>query len=375
MIEVVEVKTKREKREFVDFPVKLYKNCPYYVPNLRGDELGLFDPKKNVSYDDCEIVFYLALKDGKVAGRICGVIQKIYNKKQNEKRVRFTRFDVVDDFEVAKALLEKVENWAKEKGMEIVHGPLGFNDLDREGLLVEGFDELSTFEADYSFPYYAEFLEKLGYAKEVDWLEFRIKPMKHVNDRIAKLADVVKKRYHISVATAKNKKEYIKKYMEGIFDCIDDAYGDLYGVIPYTKPLQEQIVKQFKLMISLDCMVTLLSEEGQVVGFGFGLPSLAKAVQKSKGRLTPLGLMRILYATKHIKVFDFGLIAVRKTYQGKGLTGIIFQEMINQMSKYDLEYCETNHSLETNQKIILSWKNFEHVQHKRRRCYWKHLTK
>ena len=374
MIEIKEVKSKKEQRQFVDFPIKLYANCPYYVPALRGDEFALFSPKKNVSYDECEIVFYLAYKDGKVAGRICGIIQKVYNKMQNTKRVRFTRFDVIEDFEVAKMLLDTVENWAKEKGMDTVHGPLGFNDLDREGLLVEGFDELSTFEADYSYPYYADFLEKLGYKKEVEWLEFRIKAIKETNERIEKLSKLVKERYHLTVAKAKNKKDYINKYMTGIFEAIDAAYGELYGVIPYSEKLQKQIVSQFKLMISLDCMVTLLDKDGKVVAFGFGLPSLAEAVQKSKGRLNLAGIIRLLHAVKHVKVFDFGLIAVRPEYQGKGLTAIIIQEMVKQMSKYDLEYCETNHSLETNQKIILTWKNFKDCrQHKRRRCYVKKL--
>jgi len=374
MIEIKEVKTRKEKKQFVEFPIKLYENCPYYVPNLRSDEYALFNPKKNVSYDDCDIIFYIAYKDNKPAGRICGIVQKVYNKMQNTKRVRFTRFDIIEDFEVAKALLEKVEDWAKSKGMDTVHGPLGFNDLDREGLLVEGFDELSTFESDYSYPYYAKFLEKLGYKKEVDWVEFQIKATKEVNDRIVRLSKLVKERYHLKVATAKNKKEYIKKYMSGIFETIDAAYGELYGVIPYTEKLQKQIVSQFKLMISLDCMVTLLDENDKVIAFGFGLPSLAEAVQKSKGKLDLMGIIRLLHAVKHIKVFDFGLIAVRPEYQGKGLTGIIIQEMIQQMSKYDLEYCETNHSLETNQKIILTWKNFENCrQHKRRRCYVKKL--
>lgn len=374
MIEIKEVKTRKEQKDFVDFPIKLYDKCPYYVPNLRSDEFALFNPKKNVSYDDCDLVFYVAYKDGKPAGRICGIVQKVYNKMQNVKRVRFTRFDVIEDFEVAKALLETVEKWAKEKGMDTVHGPLGFNDLDREGLLVEGFDELSTYESDYSYPYYAKFLEKLGYTKEVDWVEFQIKAIKEVDDRIKRLSKLVMQRYNLSIAKAKNKKEYINKYMAGIFDTIDAAYGELYGVIPYTEKLQKQIVSQFKLMISLDCMVTLLDKDGKVVAFGFGLPSLAKAVQKSKGRLNLMGIIRILHAVRHVKVFDFGLIAVRPEYQGKGLTGIIIETMVEQMKKYDLEYCETNHSLETNQKIILTWKNFKNCrQHKRRRCYVKKL--
>lgn len=373
MIEIKEVKTKKDQRLFVDFPIKLYKNCPYYVPNLRSDELALFSPKKNVSYSDCDIVFYLAYKNDEVVGRICGIEQKLYNEKQNEKRVRFTRFDFIKDIEVAKALLDAVEKWAKNKDMKIVHGPLGFNDLDREGLLVEGFDEVSTFEADYSYPYYAEFLEKLGYKKEVDWLEFKIYPPKELNERINRLSDAVLKRFKLSIVEEKNMATYLKNYAEGIFETIDEAYGELYGVIPYTKPLQEQIIKKFKLMLSLDCIVTILDENQKVVAFGLALPSLAEAVKKSNGRLTPAGIFRLLKAKKKMKILDFGLIAVRPKYQGKGLTAIIIKQMLAQVRKYNLEYCETNHSLETNQKILLTWKNFEHKQNRRRRCYMKNI--
>lgn len=373
MIEIKEVKTKKEKKLFVDFPIKLYKNCPYYVPNLRGDELNLFSPKKNVSYADCDIIFFLAHKDGEVAGRICGIEQKIYNKKENEKRVRFTRFDFIEDIEVAKALLNAVERWAKDKGMEIVHGPLGFNDLDREGLLVEGFNELSTFEADYSYPYYAKYLEELGYQKEVDWLEFKIFPPKEISERINRLSDAVMKRYNLKIATAKNMNSYVKLYGEGIFETIDEAYGNLYGVIPYTKPLQKQILSQFKMMLSMDCIVTILDENNKVIAVGLGLPSLAEAVRKSNGKLTLPAIFRLLRAKKNMKVFDFGLIGVRPKYHGKGLTAIIIKQMFKQLEKYHLEHCETNHSLETNQKILLTWKNFDHIQHKRRRCYIKKI--
>ncbi len=375
MIKIEEVLTKKQQRQFVDFPTKLYDKCPYYVHPLRMDELNLFNPKKNVSYNDCDVVFYLAKKEGKIVGRICGIEQKLYNQKNNEKRVRFTRFDFINDLEVVKSLTGAVEKWAKNKGMSIVHGPMGFNDLDREGLLVEGFDQLSTFEADYSYPYYAELLEKCGYTKEVDWLEFKIFAPKKIDERITRIATLVAKRYKLRVATAKTLNEYLEKYQEGIFETIDEAYSELYGVTPYTKPLQEQIISQFKLFLSMECMVTIVDENDRVVAFGLGIPSLAKAVQKSKGRLTPAGIVRLLLAKKNMKVLDFALIAVRPEYQGGGLPAMIMLAMFNQLKKYDLEYCETNHSLETNKKILLTWKNFENEQHKRRRCYWKKFNK
>lgn len=375
MIEVVEVKTKKQQKQFVDFPTKLYKENDYYVHPLRSDELKWFDPRKNVSFDECDIVFYLAMMDNKVVGRICGIVQKVYNEKTSSKRVRFSRFDCIEDFEVAKALLNKVEEWAKIKGMEVVHGPLGFNDLDREGLLVEGFDQLATFEENYNFPYYKDFLEKLGYKKEIDYLAFRINLPTETDPRIRRIGAMIMKKYNLHIATAKNKKEYLEKYKDGIFDLLDEAYGDLYGVIPYNDKLRKQIIDQFNLIINLKFMITILDENDKVIAFGFALPSLAQAVKKSKGRLLPFGLFRILHAKNHTSFADFGLVGVRKDYQGKGITAIILDYVIQGAKEVGVTSVETNHSLEDNHKILQTWKNFDDVrQHKRFRCFIKDLN-
>jgi len=375
MIEVVEVKTNKQKRQFVDFPTKLYKDNDFYVHPLRGDELALFDPEKNVSYDECEVVFYLAYKDNEVAGRICGIIQKVYNEKTNSKRVRFTRFDCIEDIEVARALLKKIEKWAISKGMDTVHGPLGFNDLDREGLLVEGFDKLATFEENYNFPYYKDFLEKLGYEKEIDYLGFRIKLPKESDERVKRISALMMRKYKLKIATAKNKKEYIKKYKDGIFDVLDEAYRDLYGVIPYNEKMRKQIISQFNLIINLKYMITILDENDRVIAFGFGIPSLANAVRKCKGRLFPFGVFRILHAKNHGNVADFGLVGVRKEYQDKGVIAIILDYIVNGAKEVGVDTIETNHSLENNHKILQTWKNFDDVtQHKRFRCFIKNLN-
>ena len=375
MIEIFEVKTKKQKKQFVDFPTKLYKDNKFYVHPLRSDELNWFDPEKNVSYDECDIVFYLAMKDGEVAGRVCGIVQKVYNKKTNSKRVRFGRLDFVEDFEVAKALIEAVEKWAKEKGMDTIHGPLGFHDLDREGLLIEGFDQLATFEENYNFPYYKDYLEKLGYAKEIDYLAFRINLPKETNPRIKKIADMTMQKYNLHIATAKNKKEYLAKYKDGIFDLLDEAYGDLYGVIPYNAKLRKQIIDQFNLIINVKFIITLLDEHENIIAFGFALPSLANAVQKSKGKLFPTGVFRILYARNHSPLVDFGLVGVRKKYQGKGIPAIILDYIISAAKEMGITSVETNQSLETNHKILQTWKNFDDVtNHKRYRCFIKSLV-
>lgn len=375
MINVVEVKTAKQRREFVDFPTMLYNGNDYYVHPLRGDEFNLFSPKKNVSYDECEIVFYLAYKDGVIAGRICGIVQKVYNAKTNTRKVRFTRFDCIEDFEVAQALVHKVEEWASMQGMDTVHGPLGFNDLDREGLLIEGYDRLATFEENYNYPYYKDYLEKLGYVKDCDYLSFRIKLPTESNERIKRIEKMVMEKYGLRYATAKNKKAYIERYKDQIFDVLDETYGDLYGVIPYNEKMRKSIIDQFYLILNQEYLVCIVDESDKVVAFGLGLPSLAEAVKKSKGKLFPMGLFRILHAKNHNNVADFALVGVKKEYQNKGVTALILDYIVENAKRIGVDTIETNHSLEDNHKILQTWKNFPDVeQHKRFRVFTKSLN-
>lgn len=375
MVNIVEVKSKKQKNLFVDFPTKLYKGNEFYVHPLRGDEMNIFSPKKNVSFDECDIVFYLAMRGKEVVGRICGIIQHVFNEKTNAKRVRFSRFDCIDDIEVARALITSVEDWARERGMDTLHGPLGFNDLEREGLLIEGFDKLATFEENYNYPYYQKLLEECGFEKEIDYVSFRIKLPEKVDDRVDKLSQLVMKRYKLHIGTAKNKREYINKYKDGIFDTLDEAYGDLYGVIPYNDKLRKQIIDQFNLIINKEFIITILDENEKVIAFGFAIPSIARAVQKCKGKLFPTGLFRILHAKNHCTVADFGLIGVRKDYQGKGLPAIILNYIVSEAKPLGITEVETNHSLENNHKILQTWKNFDDVtQHKRYRCFLKSIV-
>jgi GNAT superfamily N-acetyltransferase len=375
MVEIQEVLTRKQRAQFVDFPTKLYKNCEYYVHPLRVDEMKLFNRKKNEIYKDCDAVYYLALRDGKVVGRIAGILQNAYNKKTNEKRVRFSRFDSINDEEVAKALFNAVEKWAKDKGMEIIHGPLGFNDLDREGLLIQGFDYDSTFEEQYNYDYYPTLIEKCGYGKEIDWLEYRIFPPKEINERVKKLSEAVLKRFKLRIAKEKSKKKYIEKYKKGIFDVLDEAYSSLYGVVPLTDKLRDQIISQFRLFIKLDYIITIVDENDEIAAFGFAIPSLSEAVRKSKGRYLPFGFIRMLCAVKgkKNKRADLGLIGVRDKYQNKGLPAVVMSGIIERMVKEKFEYCETNLMLEDNLRIQQTWDNFDHIQHKRRRSYVKKI--
>ena len=373
MIEIKQVKTKKQQRDFVNFPIKLYRNNPNYVPLLSLDEMQIFN-KKSIYYEDCDIICFLAYKNKEVVGRIAGIEQKSYNKKNKEKRCRFSRFDCINDVEVCSKLVESVENWAREKGLTVIHGPLGFHDLDREGLLIEGFDEQATFEENYNAPYYKDLLEKCGYLKEVDYLAFSIVPPKQIDERVKRISDAVLQRYSLHIANEKHIGKYLKLYKDQIFDVIDEAYGDLYGVIPYTDGLRKSIISQFKLLLNTTCICTILDKDNKVVAFGLGLPSLASAVQKSKGRYLPTGIFRILKARRTFDVFDFALIGVRKQYLNSGINAIILQYIIENCQKKGVKRIETNHSLETNDRIIHTWKNFENNrQHKRFRCFIKQL--
>ena len=373
MIKIEEVKTKKQLKAFVDFPTKLYENCPQYVHPLRMDEISSFNPEKNVNFEDCEAACFLAYENDRVVGRIAAIIQKAYNKKVGEKRVRFSRFDSVNNQKVADALFEAAETWAKTKGMNIVHGPLGFNDLDREGLLIDGFDEVATFEEQYNYPYYQTLIENCGYVKEKDWLEYKIFVPKEPNERINRMSEAVLKRYNLKIADTSNKNKFIDHYKAQIFEVLDEAYCSLHGVVPFNDKMREQIISQFKMFINKDFIIVLVDETDRVVAFGFAIPSLSDAISKSKGRITPAALCRVLKAVKHPKIVDFALVGVRDEYQSRGLTAVIMKHIVDIMTKYKIEYAETNLNLEDNIKIQQTWKNFDHQQHKRRRCFIKHL--
>ena len=368
MIEVKEVTSKKMQKEFLNFPLKLYKGVKQFVPPLYGDEKQIFN-KNYMYYDTCEAVYYNAYKDGEIVGRISGIIQRQSNEKTGEKRIRFTRFDAIDDQEVANKLFDAVKEWAKSNGMEKICGPLNFSDLEREGLLIDGFDEISTFEEQYTYPYYPKLIENYGFEKEVDWVEYKIYPPKEVDPKIKKISEMVQKRYNLHVAKEKNTNSLIKKYKDGIFDCLNQGYKDLYGVVPYTEKMKQSLIKQFKLVIDIDFVIVICDENNKVVGFGLAFPSLSEAVNKCGGKLFPFGVFKLLKAIKRPKIYDFGLISVYPEYQNKGVNSIILEQLMQRMIDSGLEYCETNLNLEDNTKVQAQWKFFEHTQHKRRRSY------
>lgn len=372
MVTVTEVKTKKDIKEFINFPLRLYKNCEFFVPPMYADEKKLINSggKTNTA----EAVFYLAKRDGKTVGRIQGILQKQYNEIHNEKRVRFTRFDSIDDAEVSSALFEAVEKWAHLRGMDTVCGPLGYSDLDREGLLIEGFDENSTFEEQYNFEYYAKLVEGSGYSKEVDWLEFELKAPEKKNAMLERVAARTLELNKLHIAdTNMSKKAYIKKYGDSFFECLDECYSKLYGTVPITPEERKALISQFLLIININFAVFICDEKERVVAFGLCFPAVGDALKKSGGRLTLPAIMKLLKMAKRPKVMDLGLVAVRPEYQNSGVNAVLVNGIVDMLSSGKIERCETNLNLETNTAVIAQWKYCASRQHKKRRSYIKIL--
>lgn len=373
-VDIIKVETKAHRREFVNFPLRLYKNNPYFVPPLYADEMTIFTDK-NAYADTCESVFFLAERDGKTVGRIQGIIQNQYNELHGEKRIRFTRFDAIDDAEVAKALFAALEQYAKECGLDTVCGPLGYSDLEREGLLIEGFDKLSTFEEQYNYEYYASLIEACGYAKEIDWLEFSLKAPKQKNIMLARVAEraLELSKLHIVDSDKMSKKEYIERYKDGVFECIDLCYRHLYGTVPFTEEMKKQIIDQFMLVINKRYLIVICDEQDKVVSFALCIPGFGEALQKSGGKLTPAALIKMLGLIRKPKVVDLALVAILPEYQSAGVNAVMLNKMTEYLESGEIDHFETNLNLETNVQVMAQWKYFDAEQHKRRRSYIKKI--
>lgn len=371
-MELREVKTRKEIRDFVNFPLRLYKGNPYFVPCFYADELALF--KDDYLYrDQADYVCYSVYDGKKIVGRIVGILQKVSNEKWKQKRVRFNRFDCIDDQEVADMLLGAVEDWARSLGMDEVVGPLGFSDMEREGLLIEGFDYLSTFEEQYNYSYYQRLIENHGYTKEVDWLERRLFLKGKPSDRLTRFSNLIMERNHLHFAEAKNTKEFLKEYGEKFFELCEKTYDPLYMTVPFSENIKKSLVKSFELIIDLRFVAMILDENENPICFGLVFPSIGKAIQKSGGRMTPATLVRLLRAIKKPRVLDFALIGVDPAYANRGVPAVLLGKTQEYLAMAGIEYAETNLNLETNQSVQNLWKNFESIQHKRRRSFVRSL--
>ena len=376
MVEIREIQpTKKELRKFIHFPIDvIYKDSKCYVPDLVMDAIGTFDPKENPAFDFCEAAYFMAYRDGKPVGRIAAIINKIVNERSGKQEGRFGFIDFIDDNEVVDALINAATQWVKAKGMTCLTGPLGFTDMDPEGMLVEGFDEEGTQATIYNHPYYPKHMERLGFVKDADWVEFKIYIPDSIPDKMTRIAQIVKTRFKIDNVHCTSRKEIKEKYGHAIFSLINEAYDSLFGYSPLSEKQIKHYIKMYLPFLPLNDLSLVVKEDGELIGVGIAIPSLSKALIKGRGRLFPTGWYHLIKALKgKNKVVDLMLIAVKPEYQSKGVNSLIFVDLIPNFMANGYVYAESNPELENNDKVQKQWEYFNFEQHKRRRAFTKEI--
>ena len=373
-ITIKKVETSKELKQFIRFNYEMYKDNPYSVPDLYDDMLNTFSRDKNAAFEFCEADYFMAFKGGKPVGRVAAIMNNRANETWNKKEVRFGWIDFIDDTEVSDALLKTVEAWGKERGATEIVGPLGFTDFDAEGMLVEGFDQLSTMATIYNHPYYPEHMVKHGYEKDADWVEFKIYIPDAIPDKHKRISEIIMRKYGLKIVKCTSKD--IKKYGQAIFDLMNEAYSQLYGYSALSPKQIKQYIKMFLPILDLRMVTLVVDSEDQVIAAGISMPSLSEALQKAKGRLLPFGwyhLLKVIFLKKYPKVLDLLLVAVKPEYQNKGVNALLFYDLIPVYQNIGFEYAESNPELELNGKVQAQWEYFKTEQHKRRRCFKKNL--
>ena len=375
MIQVVEIPlTKKKLSEFTKFQIDLYDGNPYYVPPLIFDEVKTLSPSLNPAFEFCEAACFMAYRDGVAVGRIAGIINRQVNEASGKKSVRFGFFDFIDDHEVSAALLDAVENWGRKKGMKRMIGPLSFTDLDKEGMLVEGFEELSTMATNYNYPYYPQHMERHGFRKESDWLEFLMEVPDKIPDRYNRIAEIVKQKFGLRVLKYTSRKRVKKEYGHAFFHLINEAYKNLYEYSQLSERQIEYYIDQYLSLLNLDLLTLIVDKNGRLVGVGVSMPSMSRALQKSKGRMFPTGWYHLLKGLKgRNDRVDLLLVAIHPDYQNKGANALLFQDLVPHYIANGYKYAESNPEMETNSKVQSQWEYFNTRQHRRRRSYSKKI--
>ena len=374
-VEIKEVSSRRDLRKFVNFPEKLYKDNPYYVPPLVFDQMDTLDQKKGAAQEFCDSKLYLAYKDGELAGRVAAIVNHKANDQWNHKQVRFGWIDFIDDREVSRALMDKVEEFGRRMGMEEVVGPLGFTDFDPEGMLIEGYDVLSTMALIYNHPYYNDHLEALGFGKDADWIEYKVHLPEELPSRWERMQKILSERTGVHVRQLTRKIVRTEDYGHKVFKCINECYKDLYNFTVLPDHMAEKYLGFYLSILDLRYVSMAENEKGELVAFGITMPSIARALQKTRGRLFPFGWFHILKSLywKHEGGSELLLIGVRPDYQNSGLNALVVTDMFTKFHKWGIKWAESNAILETNLKNQGQFRDFNPEQKKRRRSYIKKL--
>ena len=363
--------TKSEIKKYVQFGIDLYKGNDCFVPPIVFDEIDTLLPEKNPAFDFCSAQSFMAYRDGKPVGRITAIINDVVNQRTGEKTMRFGWVDFIDDNEVVDALFKAAEEWGRNQGMTTIVGPLGFTDMDHEGMLVEGYDEMGTMATIYNYPYYPTHMERMGYAKEAGWVEFRIAIPEAVPDKYQRIADIVRKKFNLHTVKFTSRKKLKEKYGQALFDLINEAYDKLYGFSPLTQRQIDYYIGMYLSFLRLEDVSVIVDEDEKLVGLGITMPSFSRALQKSGGKLFPFGWWHILKAMRgKTDTVDLMLIAVAKEYLNKGVNALLFADLIPGYIKNGYKWAESNPELEENSSVQLQWQYFDYRQH-RRRCAFK----
>ncbi|MDA3905696.1 MAG: GNAT family N-acetyltransferase [Bacteroidales bacterium] len=363
------VRSKKQRKAFVNLQFEIYKNTPVWAPPIKADEEKAIDPAHNPAMEYSESEYWLCYRDSKVVGRIGAIINAKYNEKTGKKFGRFSRIEFIDDKEVFILLMDTAVEWIKERGMELIHGPLGYSNLDTQGMLIEGFDHLQSITSVHHMPYYKVHLDAYGFEKEIDWIEFRLTLGGRANEKGERGAEIVKKRYGFTVEKFTKNKQMLP-YVKPIFEVLNEAFTKL----PYVTPFNEKMVESYKnkyFKLINPKFVFIAKNEGDIIGFMIAVPSLSEAMQKAKGSLFPFGFYHIRKAMKKPDVLDFFIIGVMPEYDRSGVAAILFNEIHKEMRKQGIKTMETGGIFETNHNVINNWKNYDHIQHRRRRCFIK----
>ncbi len=374
-IRQVDANDKKQLRQFILFPEKLYKHNPYYVPNLVFDEMDTLNPSKNPASDFCDQVLYMAYKDGKPVGRIAGIINRWANERWKHDEVRFGWFDTIDDKEVSAALIAKVEAFGKAHGMTHIVGPLGFTDFDPEGMLVEGYDQQSTMPLIYNYPYYVSHIEALGFEKDADWLEYRITVPEVIPEKFERVAKIVAEKNNFKIRPVTRKIIRKEDYATKLFAVITDTYKDLYEYTMLPDNLADKYIGFYLKILDLRYISSIENDKGEIVAFGVTMPSIADALIKSRGRLFPFGWWHLLKALfiKHSEGAELLLMGARADVRKTGVTALLVCDMFHKYQKMGVKWAESNAELEDNYSIRNHFEAFERIQHKRRRSYKKEI--
>jgi len=372
-ITVKRITSKQDIKQFVKFPMNLYKDNAYYVPPIIKDEMETFDPTKNQVFKNADCWLFLAYSENKIVGRIAAIINHLEVNEQNKPKMRFGWLDMIDDIEVTKSLLEEVIKIGKEKKLEYTEGPVGFTLMDKAGMLVHGYDELATMITWYNHPYYKEHMEQLGYTKSAEWVEFKFIPPNPIPEKFNKFADLVAQRYKLRQLKFKSIKE-VEPYVDAMFDLLNQTYSSLVTFVPIQQYQIDQYREKYLPFINPDYLECVVDAEDKLVAFAVTMPSFSKALQKANGKLWPFGFLHLLNAKRSNKRAAFYLIGIHPRLQGKGVTAMMFRNVTQNFMNYGIEVCETNPELEDNTAVQLLWKDYDPILHKRRRIYRKDLV-